>query len=284
MPREVFLRADGRVRYVRVSRRQQMAAAAIVTGFAGWTLASTASLVVGAFFLTNQSAQRHEVDAAYAQLRERIAASRERFAQIAQALGSQQEFLLDLVHDGATPAADAGAGGAAAIPPAGDPVEQTLTETSAQLAIIASNDQALRQGLGTVERHVAALDEARERAATARDRYALALQATTAQLATQHQQVASLTDDVTVLEFEFARSVGQSTAVNLAVQMRDIAAAAHHEHPDTINGSIDWKVVEERRTARTIVEDRVPKPPPAGDPAANARDARCMTATCERSL
>ena len=97
VPRELFLRADGRVRYVKVSRRQQMAAAAIVTGFAGWTLASTASLVVGGFVLSHQSSQRHEADAAYAQLRAQVAASRARFAEMATALGNQQRFLLDLV-------------------------------------------------------------------------------------------------------------------------------------------------------------------------------------------
>src|SRR5262245_66616276 len=84
MPREIFLRADGRVRYVKVSRRQQMAAAAIVTGFAGWTLASTAGLVVGGFLFGQQSTQRHDAEAAYAQLRAQVAASR---AQIGRASG-----------------------------------------------------------------------------------------------------------------------------------------------------------------------------------------------------
>ena len=112
MPRELFLRADGRVRYVKVSRRQQMAAAAIVTGFAGWTLASTAGLVAGGFVLSHQSTQRHEAELAYAQLRAQVAASRARFAEMATALSSQQRFLLDLVNGrssaNATPAAGAG--------------------------------------------------------------------------------------------------------------------------------------------------------------------------------
>src|SRR5215510_6103122 len=84
MPRELFLRADGRVRYVKISRRQQMAAAAIVTGFAG-------------FSLGHQSTQRHQAELAYAQLRAQLAASRARFAEMTTALNSQQLFLLDLV-------------------------------------------------------------------------------------------------------------------------------------------------------------------------------------------
>src|SRR5882672_6938279 len=127
VPRELFLRADGRVRYVRVSRRQQMAAAAVVTGFAGWTLASTAGLAVSAFLLSHQSTQRHEADAAYAELRAQVAATRGRFAEMAAALSSQQRFLLGLVkspsNDTAAPAPGAVESAAAAV---ADPVQRTL--------------------------------------------------------------------------------------------------------------------------------------------------------------
>src|SRR5882672_4578277 len=208
VPRELFLRADGRVRYVRVSRRQQMAAAAVLTGFAGWTLASTVGLAVGAFLFSHQSTQRHEADAAYAELRAQVAATRGRFAEMAAALGSQQQFLLDLVRspsNGAAVSAPASVESAASAAVAvADPVQQTLSETAANLAAITSNNRALGQQLATIESHVSALDAARARATAARDRYALALHATAAQLAMQHQQVASLTDVATVLRTEVA--------------------------------------------------------------------------------
>src|SRR4030095_3784175 len=92
MPRELFLRADGRVRYVRLTRRQQMAAAALVTGVAGWTLASTAGLIIGGFSLSHQSTKRHKAELAYAQLRAQLAASRTRFAEMTTALNKQQLF------------------------------------------------------------------------------------------------------------------------------------------------------------------------------------------------
>src|SRR6185312_7402095 len=206
MPRELYLRADGRVRYVKVSRRQQMAAAAIVTGFAGWTLASTAGLVAGGFVLSHQSTQRHEAERAYAELRAQVAASRARFTQMASALSSQQRFLLDLVNgrSSGTTTPAVGANNLAGAAVGADPVQQTLAETAANLAAIASNNQTLGQRFATIESHVDALDEARERAAAARDRYAVALQSTASQLAMQHQQVASLSDAVTVLRTEVA--------------------------------------------------------------------------------
>src|SRR5215470_2241312 len=208
VPREIFLRADGRVRYVRVSRRQQMAAAAIVTGFAGWTLASTAGLVVGGFLLGQQSTQRHDAEAAYAELRAQVAASRVRFAEMAAALNSQQTFLLDLVKGRSGRAAPAStrpaADGVASTSAGADPVVQTLAETTASLAAITSNNQALGQQLATIENHVSALDADRARAAAARDRYAIALQSTASALAMQHEQVAALSDAVTVLRTQVA--------------------------------------------------------------------------------
>jgi murein DD-endopeptidase MepM/ murein hydrolase activator NlpD len=233
VPRELFLRADGRVRYVKVSRRQQMAAAAIVTGFAGWTLASTASLVVGGFALSNQSSRWQEADAAYAQLRAQVAASRARFAEMAAALGSQQRFLLDLVksHSSAAAMPELGNSSVATAAVGADPVRQTLTETAANLAAITANNRVLGQQLATIESHVGALDEARARAAAARDRYAVALRSTASELAMQYQQVASLTDAVTVLRTEVATLDGSRRR---AAAARDYYADAWHETEGTL--------------------------------------------------
>ncbi|MGH6962437.1 MAG: DUF5930 domain-containing protein, partial [Dongiaceae bacterium] len=230
VPRELFLRADGRVRYVKVSRRQQMAAAAIVAGFTGWTLASTAGLVVGGFVLNRQSTQRHEADMAYAELRAQVAASRARFTEMAAALGSQQRFLLDLVKSRSSgaiaAAAESSSSSLAATVADADPVQQTLTETTANLAAIESNSRVLGQQLANIESHVGALDEARDRAAAARDRYAVALRSTASELAMQYQQVAALTDAVTALRTEVATLDGSRRR---AAAARDYYADAWHE-------------------------------------------------------
>ena len=228
VPREIFLRADGRVRYVRVTRRQQMAAAAVVTGFAGWTLASTAGLAVSAFLLSHQSTQRHEAEVAYAELRAQVAATRGRFAEMAASLSSQQQYLLDLVKN---PSNDETALAPrvvrrVAVAAVADPVQEALSETAANLVAIASNNQALGQQLATIEGHVSALDEARVRAAVARDRYAMALQATAAQLAMQHRQVASLADAATALRTEVATLDGSR---GRAAAARDYYAGAWHQ-------------------------------------------------------
>jgi murein DD-endopeptidase MepM/ murein hydrolase activator NlpD len=238
VPRELFLRADGRVRYVKITRRQQMAAAAIVTGFAGWTLASTTGLVVGGFILGNQSTQRHEAELAYAQLRSEVVASRVRFAEMASALSSQQRFLLDLVNSrsGAPAVAD---GNLATTASSADPVQQSLSETAASLAAITSNNQALGQQLAAIESRVGALDEARDRAAAARDRYAVALQSTASELALQNQQVATLADAATMLRTEVATLDG--------ARLR--AAAARDYYADAWRDSEAGLAAEQGRSA-----------------------------------
>lgn len=207
-----------------------MAAAAIVTGFAGWTLASTAGLVVGGLVLNRQNTQRHEADMAYAELRAQVAASRARLAEAAAALGNQQRFLLDLVKgrssESTAPAAQPGDNSIAPTAAVSDPVQQTLAETAANLAVISSNNRVLGQQLATIEGHVGALDEARERAAAARDRYAVALRSTASELAMQYQQVAALTDAVTVLRTEVATLDGSRRR---AAAARDYYVDAWHE-------------------------------------------------------
>ena len=65
-----------------------------------------------------------------------------------------------------------------------------------------------------------------ERAASARDRYAIALRSTASELAMQHQQVASLTDAVTVLRTEVATLDGLRRRTAAA---RDYYADSWHE-------------------------------------------------------
>ncbi len=79
------------------------------------------------------------------------------------------------------------------------------------------------------------------------------------------------TDDLTVLEFELARSVGHGTSVNIATEMQSVAAARGHARPAIVNGSLDWSLVEERRVTRAIAEGRPLRPPPAGTPDVNIR-------------
>ncbi len=77
------------------------------------------------------------------------------------------------------------------------------------------------------------------------------------------------TDDRTILEFEFARSVGQTTLFNIH-GMRVIAAKRNQDRPK-MTGTVDWERIQELRGLRVLNAGNVPEGPEPTDPAARAR-------------
>ena len=79
------------------------------------------------------------------------------------------------------------------------------------------------------------------------------------------------TDDRTVLEFEFARTLGQRQHVDAQTDLRDVAAAHGEDHPLLNNGTINWDMVNELRDVRALAEGSPRLLTVASDPAVNAR-------------
>jgi spermidine synthase len=77
------------------------------------------------------------------------------------------------------------------------------------------------------------------------------------------------TDDRTVLEFEFARSVGQKSGFTIK-GMRAVAAGRGHDRPP-MKGTVSWERVTELRTLRILNDGFVPEGIALTDPAAQAR-------------
>src|SRR5262245_54301668 len=96
VPREILLRTDGRVRYITVTRRQQLAAAGCLAAFLGWTVLSSAGVLVTSHLLRTRGDQVRQATAAYEDLRTQIIESRDRFAALASELAAQQQYMLDL--------------------------------------------------------------------------------------------------------------------------------------------------------------------------------------------
>ena len=75
------------------------------------------------------------------------------------------------------------------------------------------------------------------------------------------------TDDLTALEFAFARSVGRHQPFSVYSGVRSVAAAHGDDRPTLVNGTLDASVVEELRAVRTVAEGETHLPAVAGDPA-----------------
>jgi murein DD-endopeptidase MepM/ murein hydrolase activator NlpD len=102
-PREIFIRVDGRVRYLTLSVRVQKLAALAVVGIGLWTSVATTGLFVQEFRLGGKDNYIAAQESRYANLLAEIATYHARYAEIARELERNQGIALSTL-DGGTPA------------------------------------------------------------------------------------------------------------------------------------------------------------------------------------
>ena len=108
-PRELFIRVDGRVRYLTLSTRTQQWAAVAVAAVAFWTLSSTAGLFVQELRLGGKDDYIAAQEDRYAGLLAEIGGYHARYAKIARELEHNQGIALSTL-EGGTAASPAAAG------------------------------------------------------------------------------------------------------------------------------------------------------------------------------
>ncbi|MGE0163505.1 MAG: peptidoglycan DD-metalloendopeptidase family protein [Dongiaceae bacterium] len=204
VPRELLVRSEGRVRYLRVSRRQQMAAAVAVAALTGWTLVSTAGLVAGAFLYEEQNTRRDST----------IADS--------------------------------------------DSPEQASSE-AAVLAALAASKLAVERELATARDAFVAVDDHRQRAAAARDRYAVAWRNAERELEAERAHGSALSTEVGGLHSEIEslkRAAADGEAAQRRLERRVAALSVGLAAAATENRRLTQSVIGMRRTVASIADDR----------------------------
>jgi murein DD-endopeptidase MepM/ murein hydrolase activator NlpD len=263
--REVLLRTDGRVKYITLTRRQQIAAASLATVVIGWTFATSIGFAVSTYLLSDRSVQMKQATAAYDELRRQVAASRARFAELAQALSANQKFMLDLVRDhreaaearAPLPAAFVGNG-----PVADDPagvVQVAVSDGAARVAEIVANNRLIEQEVLGIRTHMAELDEARARTAAERDRATGRLRDAEARLAAQQSAEGMLAKKVAELQaridgLDVAQADG--AAARQALDRRIAALTDRLASSATENRLLQQTIGAMQRTTASIADDR----------------------------
>jgi murein DD-endopeptidase MepM/ murein hydrolase activator NlpD len=212
-PREILLRSDDRVKYVRITRRQQVTAAALASGFAGWTLLATIGTLGAALFVWNGGPRFDDSAAAYAQLRDQIVASRGRIVELLEGAGAAERTPAASARH--VPDADVSSiqwpsplpGGETATPRESDAALAALSDTSADLQAVLAANAALSREAEALRLRVAALEEVGERAVVARDRFAATWRATELRLAAQRSENAVLAGQIAALDASLRRAV-----------------------------------------------------------------------------
>ena len=95
--RELFLRADGRVRYLKVSRKFQVSAAAAVVVALGWVAYASVSVVFHHQIVASRDGEIERQRLAYLDLLGEVSGYHEQFTQITHNLEQNQDYLLSLL-------------------------------------------------------------------------------------------------------------------------------------------------------------------------------------------
>jgi murein DD-endopeptidase MepM/ murein hydrolase activator NlpD len=96
IPREILIRADGRVTYITLSTRLQKATALVGCVLAVWLIASSSSLVVSSYFLQKKDSEVAIARLAYEELLEDVAESYDQFQVLTGDLDDDARGLLGL--------------------------------------------------------------------------------------------------------------------------------------------------------------------------------------------
>jgi hypothetical protein len=86
-----------------------------------------------------------------------------------------------------------------------------------------------------------------------------------ARLVAEREEGRINTDDLTPIEFGFARTVGAATGVH-GQPLRNLARERHEEHPELVNGAVDWRRVDEQHLDFVAAEGARPEAFPGAPP------------------
>lgn len=137
--REIFVRGNDRVRYLRISARVQKVAATGTVALLTWTAIATTGIGLQQTRLALQDTQLEDQRVAYLDLMEEVSAYHGAFSRITTDLEANQKYLLEILQqDGITPDKLAG-------------IEEKLKPTEEVEGRIAEARQSLRNRLETFE-------------------------------------------------------------------------------------------------------------------------------------
>jgi murein DD-endopeptidase MepM/ murein hydrolase activator NlpD len=102
IPREILVRADGRVTYITLSTRLQKSTGLVACALAVWLMASSTSLLVSSYFLQKKDSEVTIARLAYQELLEDVAASYDQFEVLTGDLDDDARGLLGLSGDALT--------------------------------------------------------------------------------------------------------------------------------------------------------------------------------------
>jgi murein DD-endopeptidase MepM/ murein hydrolase activator NlpD len=253
--REIFVRGEDRVRYLRVSGRSQKVAVLASIGVAFWLAVATTGIGLQQVVLADRSERIEEQQLAYLELMTEISDYHGQFTRITADLEANQKYLLDLLQeDGLTSDKLAGIEDGLAptdeaeerIAMARESLRDRLQSFESELQDIAQRNESLQAQVANLRATLHASRAEREQIDSARARLNQRLSTTEAELQTAYRANGELEEVISGLRAGLSNSknkvsdlktVRKSLEVELAAVRAQVAASRAREA--NLDGRLD---------------------------------------------
>ncbi|MBI2253003.1 MAG: peptidoglycan DD-metalloendopeptidase family protein [Proteobacteria bacterium] len=272
-PRELIVRSDGKIKYVRLSTRSQLVGASLIGGIAVLSLATSIGLAMQQVTLHGRDIAVREAEGAYTGLLAEVADYFDQFKDSTGKLGDDEAYLLGLsgenavIRDGLRSIATQIEGPAPLEGTTvshdisgGDPLRAKLREAlknrlqafDSDLKRIAARNQSLTNQIADLKSEIRGIEGDRRRMAAERDELTALLDQSRQSNGNLAGQVADLTGRLTSLQRDHDAATAQVTALNAKVS----SLQGELQVAQANNIDLSRQVAQTRLALSTVINQR----------------------------
>ena len=261
--REILIRADHRVQYLTVTKRQQMAAAGLAAAIIIWTVGTTLTAGIASWLASERGAEADRVAADFDQLQSQVTALQDRFDGVSKDLTLNQQFVLDLVR--AARGGDLPALAMESLPVAGEAqvgptVDEVIAAINSDLDRISGNNFVLSKEISAMRMQMSAEADVAVRSRMAQARYLRDLQNSQEQLTRAESIGRQLKSQVADLQLRVGALLtvqARKAATNAVLQGQLSRLGDSLAKAEASNKRLEALVTGMQRTASQVVQDRI---------------------------
>lgn len=273
-PRELIVRSDGKIKYVRLSTRSQLVGATLLGGIAILSLATSIGLAMQQVTMHGRDIAVREAEGAYTGLLAEVADYFDQFKGSTGKLGDDEAYLLGLsgedagMRDGlrsiATqiegPAPVDGVTANKAMVQGEDPLRAKLRDAlknrllafDSDLKRIAARNQSLTNQIADLKSEIRGIEGDRRRMATERDELTALLDQSRQSNGSLATQVADLTDRITVLRRDHQAATDQVASLTAKVD----SLQGELQVAQASNADLTRQVAQTKLALTTVINQR----------------------------